>query len=458
MIAKPSATGLFVSGMRCVTLAAFALVVAQSMACTVPQLPAKLPERDRPWIAVMSGEMPEAIQNVARHSWIVRNLPGAPYLRRWELLGTASGSLTKDALAYFGDGEVAVHGIVEGSPEEIERISVCLDNEVVAYTQRHPTYFPMPGPNSNTFVAEALRHCGIHAELPSTAVGRDYRGIVGAGVTESGTGVQLESVVVGARIGLREGVEGHILGLALGVHTWPPGVTVPLNPGRFGIDLDGHKKPDGVSHSRDDEWSEQDVDRRYGVGIAQMLARVAHVKRSEDAGGLAERATVELNGHAVLTKRRFGAAIGADLELGMGFPAGFAYAFHVYPLGAGYRIGPTGYVGVFGGVGTSGVSARVTGGLELPIEARLELDAGPLARIGLRAGTAWIPFVDSRREGSVLPFGDEMVLGTFMRFGKTKSASWGSLGRGFFFGLERHEVMRSYWLGLTVGAESDFGG
>jgi hypothetical protein len=444
--------------MRRVILAAFALVAAQATACAVPQRPAKLPERERSWIAVLSGEMPEAIQNVARHSWIVRNVRGVPYLRRWELLGTAARSWTKDPFAYFGQGDVAVHGIVEGSDEDMARISRCLDDEVDAYTLRHPTYFPMPGPNSNTFVAEALRHCGIHVELPSTAVGRDYRGIVGAGVTESGTGVQLESIVVGARVGLREGVEGHILGLALGVHAWPPGITVPMNPGRVGIDLDGHKKPDPSKRSRDDEWSDQDVDRRYGVGIAQMLVRVAHVKHAEDAGGLAQRATVELNGHAVLTKKRFGPAIGADLELGMGFPAGFAYAFHVYPLGAGCRIGPTGYVGVFGGFGTSGVSARVVGGFEIPIEARLELDAGPLARLGLRAGTTWIPGVDSRRGGSVLPFGDEMVLGTFMRFGKTRSASWGSLGRGVFFGLERHEVMHSYWLGFTLGAESDFGG
>ena len=115
-------------------------------------------------------------------------------------------------------------------------------------------------------------------------------------------------------------------------------------------------------------------------------------------------------------------------------------------------------MGIFGGVGASGVTARVAGGLELPVEVRAELDVGTQARLGLRAATLWIPGVDDRRGGSVLPFGDELVLGTFARFGKTRRSSFGSMGRGHFLGLERREVMGTYWLGLTFGVEADFGG
>ena len=455
--------------MRRVIPAGLALVAAQTAACGFPERPAQLPARERAWIAVMSGEMPDAIEQVARHAWIIGSLPGDASFHRWEYLGGASRSETREPLRYFSgaEGDVAIHGVVEGELEEIRNKMRCLDGEARAYDKRHPTYFPIPGPNSNTFVAEALRRCGIHVELPSTAIGRDYRGVVGAGITESGTGVQLESWLVGARIGLREGVEAHVAGLALGVHAWPPGITVPVNPGRIGIDLDGHTRSEQVpprgghrSRNDDDEAGDERHERQrdYGVGIAQMFARAAHVRRPEDAGGLAERFTVGLSGRGVYTKKHLGYGFGADLELGMGVPAGFAYGFHAYPAGIGWLVGPTGYVGLFGGVGASGVTARVTGGFEIPVELRAELDAGPRARLGLRAATVWVPGVDARRGGSVLPFGDELVLGTFVRFGKTKSSSWGSMGRGHFFGLERREVMGTYWLGLTVGVEIDFGG
>jgi hypothetical protein len=32
------------------------------------------------------------------------------------------------------------------------------------------------------------------------------------------------------------------------------------------------------------------------------------------------------------------------------------------------------------------------------------------------------------------------------------------MGRGYFFALERHEVVQTAWLGLTFGVEADFGG
>ena len=43
--------------------------------------------------AVLSGEMPAALSQVARHSWIVANVPGAGYLQRWELGGGGGGSV-----------------------------------------------------------------------------------------------------------------------------------------------------------------------------------------------------------------------------------------------------------------------------------------------------------------------------------------------------------------------------
>lgn len=441
---------------------AAALWAACSAGCVVPHRPAELPARGDAWVAVLSGEMPDAIQQVARHAWIVASVPGESRFRRWELLGRPERSSTGDPFRYFGEGDVAVHGIVRMDTSSLLRIARCLDEEVVRYDERHPTYFPIPGPNSNTFVAEALRNCSIHVELPATAIGRDYRGVLGAGVTEAGTGVQIESWIAGLRLGLREGVEVHVASLALGVHVWPPGITVPVNPGRIGIDLDGRANDEQLGHRRgddsDDGWEGKRVrDRKYGLGAAQMFARGARVAHPEDAGGLAERWTVGLSGRA-LYGTRLGWGFGGDLELGAGAPASFAWAAHLYPAGLGYMIGPTGYIGAFAGVGGSGVTGKVPNALDLPMELRLELDGGTRTRFGFRAAAIWIPFESVRQGGSVLPFADELVLGTFVRVGKTRLRYGDAMGKGWFLGLDRHEVMGSFWLGLTWGVEADFGG
>ena len=58
---------------------------------------------------------------------------------------------------------------------------------------------------------------------------------MGFSKTSGGTGVQLESPLVGLRVGLTEGIEVHLFGLALGVDLWPPAIIVPLGPGRIGL-------------------------------------------------------------------------------------------------------------------------------------------------------------------------------------------------------------------------------
>ena len=92
-----------------------------------------------------------------------------------------------------------------------------------------------PGPNSNTFGDEMLRRCKLHASLPATSVGKDWRGWIGAGVTSEGTGVQLETPIFGIKLGLKEGIEIHVIGLSFGIDLWPPAIIVPLGPGRLGF-------------------------------------------------------------------------------------------------------------------------------------------------------------------------------------------------------------------------------
>jgi hypothetical protein len=444
--------------------ASVAGLVLLAAGCSFPRRVAELPPRDEAWIAVLSGEMPDPISDVARHAWIVASIPPKKSLLRWEL-GSGGHHEDNQPFHWFGDrdADVAIHGIVRGDRAHIAELAACLDRSTMGYRERHPTYWPIPGPNSNTIVAEALRTCGIHVELPATAIGRDYLGIAGANVTESGTGVQLETWPAGVRIGLQEGVEAHFIGLPIGVHTWPPGITVPINPaGRIGLDLDMHATDEqrGANRQRrsqHDEEDETEPNREYGLGVAQLFIRGAHVRRPEDAGGLHERFTLGMSGRAIYAKEA-GYAFGLDVEVGAGVPLGFAYGIYVYPAGGAVLIGNTGFLGVFAGLGVSGVSARVPGALELPVEARLELDASRRARVGLRMATTWIPGSTEREGASVLSWADELTLGAFARIGPTRRSGSQITGHGFFFGLERREIMRTYWLGLVIGRELDAGG
>jgi hypothetical protein len=94
-------------------------------------------------------------------------------------------------------------------------------------------YHAWPGPNSNTYAVWILRQAGIPFDFDARAIGKDFRGIIGGGVSGTRSGIQIETPIVGAQIGLREGVELHILCFTFGVDFWSPALKTPL--GRFGF-------------------------------------------------------------------------------------------------------------------------------------------------------------------------------------------------------------------------------
>lgn len=444
--------GVLSRAISCLALSALAL------GCAVPRREAKLPEHDAPFVAVLSGEMPPPITMTGRHSWILLRVPGERRLLRFEYLGSGERTDTRRPFRYFGTGEVAVHGVEVLDGARARELDACFQRAMGEFREDHPGYFPIPGPNSNTFVDRLLRRCGVHIELPATAVGRDYRGIVGASVTESGTGVQLESIPAGVRVGLVDGVEAHLFGLALGVHAWPPAITVPVNPGRIGFDT-GAVAPTPRRKERDAYGHEDDArpwaPHKTGAAAVRIFTGYDRVRRAELAGGLSDRAVVGANARA-LWGSRMGWAMGLDLELGAGFPAGFAYRAAWSPVGVGWALGPTGYFMVLAGVGSSGVTARVPAALELPMEMRLELDAGPRARVGVKTQLTLLPVTDSRLTRSVLDERrSELALGAYTRIGKLSREHRAWLGEGVYFGLERREVMSTYSLGLVLGVELD---
>ena len=97
------------------------------------------------------------------------------------------------------------------------------------------TYRVWPGPNSNTFVAHVLRAAPeLRADLPATAIGKDYLGPGFVAWSPSGTGAQLNVFgVVGALAGVEEGVELNVLGLTFGVDPLDLSLKLPL-AGRLG--------------------------------------------------------------------------------------------------------------------------------------------------------------------------------------------------------------------------------
>ncbi|MCA9632704.1 MAG: DUF3750 domain-containing protein [Myxococcales bacterium] len=210
--------------------------------CVAGQRPVEVPQDADAHVLLLSAALPEPVSAVARHPWLAYRALGGD----WERYEVASSRPVPplgvvrwhrmDPLEDYaaGGGDVRLHGSWHGN-EATEAI-LCLKREAPSYPYRH-SYRAWPGPNSNTFVDYMLRECGLHADLPAVAIGKDYRGLIfGASTTSGGTGIQIETAILGVKAGLTEGVEVHLFQMAWGIDLWPPALILPVGPGRFGFD------------------------------------------------------------------------------------------------------------------------------------------------------------------------------------------------------------------------------
>ena len=96
-------------------------------------------------------------------------------------------------------------------------------------------YSLWPGPNSNTFTAWILRGAPeLRADLPPTAIGKDYTGDRLFTTAPSGAGFQLTVFgLLGMTASGVEGLELNLLGLTFGVNPFDPALKLPLL-GRLG--------------------------------------------------------------------------------------------------------------------------------------------------------------------------------------------------------------------------------
>jgi hypothetical protein len=223
-------------------LVAAALLLAAG--CASPR-PSELP-RDEPWLVVVkSARLPSFAGwygAFAHHTWIDVKRGKEDEWQRVEVAGQHSGVIVssvdaEECRADLWQVERAVHvlGVVEG--EAARRIAEQLPRVAAAHEAEYAeSYRRWPGPNSNTFAAELAREIPELAFVADpNAIGKDWDGGFGAGLTSSKTGVRADTPVVGFAVGACEGVELHLLGLTLGVSFWPPGLELPFLPRLPGV-------------------------------------------------------------------------------------------------------------------------------------------------------------------------------------------------------------------------------
>lgn len=181
----------------------------------------RLPDRDwLPWYT-----------RFAEHAWVDLEHDGQWYRIEWnqhqDEIGIDRISEERARMDERWERAIAVHGVVTGD------FARTLAKRVLACAKSFPAaadYRAWPGPNSNTFVDWLARETGLPLHLPPNAVGKDYTGWLRIGPSSSGSGVELETALAGVQVGLREGIELHVIGLTLGVGLWPPQLKLPFLP------------------------------------------------------------------------------------------------------------------------------------------------------------------------------------------------------------------------------------
>ena len=170
------------------------------------------------------------------HTWIAVKPSGVPEYTVYEVIGwrlrwtdTALVARTRAPDRWFGSaGELYAEKRGAGVDELIKRVEKLASEYPYA-----KEYTLWPGPNSNTFVAWITRQIPeLRADLPATAIGKDYLGGRVIGSAPSGSGFQFSLAgLLGFSASGVEGVEINVLSLNIGVG--PSGLKLPLI-GRIG--------------------------------------------------------------------------------------------------------------------------------------------------------------------------------------------------------------------------------
>jgi hypothetical protein len=174
----------------------------------------------------------------AVHSWVVLKPEGAATWSRYDVVGwgqpVRSNGWDPDG-RWFGD---TPRVLLDVRGEAAKTLIPKVQAAIASYGyNRLGDYRIWPGPNSNTFTAAILRAVPeLQATLPPNAVGKDFRPLPYAGLTDSGTGVEASLWgLLGVKVGWVEGIELNFMGLVAGLDLRHPAVKLP-GFGRIGLD------------------------------------------------------------------------------------------------------------------------------------------------------------------------------------------------------------------------------
>jgi len=169
-----------------------------------------------------------AVKPASARAWTVYEVIG--WKLRWSESVLSVRERAPDARWYGNAPELLAERRGEGAGALIERI----DRAARAYPYANE-YTMWPGPNSNTFTAHVLRAVPeLRADLPPTAIGKDYLGGRILSTAPSGSGVQLSLAgLLGFTASGVEGLEVNLLGLSFGVNPFEPALKLPV-VGRIG--------------------------------------------------------------------------------------------------------------------------------------------------------------------------------------------------------------------------------
>lgn len=173
------------------------------------------------------------------HTWVAVKPEHAPAYTVHEVIGWRLGWSDSVVVAQERAPDARWYG---SAPELLADLRGARATAVIprieAAARAYPhagAYRAWPGPNSNTFTAWITRAVPeLEADLPPTAIGKDYLGSSLIGSAPSGGGLQLSLYgVFGMTAGAVEGLEFNLLGLSVGVDPFPPALRLPL-VGRLG--------------------------------------------------------------------------------------------------------------------------------------------------------------------------------------------------------------------------------
>jgi len=173
------------------------------------------------------------------HTWIATKRAGARAFTVYEVIGwrlrwsdsaVSVSARAPDARWYGSVPELLADKRGAGVDALIDRVAAAVKDYPYA-----SEYAVWPGPNSNTFTAWVLRRLPeLKADLPPTAIGKDYLGDRILATAPSGSGVQLSLAgLLGILVSGVEGLEVNVLGLSFGINPLDFSIKLPL-VGRIG--------------------------------------------------------------------------------------------------------------------------------------------------------------------------------------------------------------------------------